>query len=208
LVAGSTVGASAIESLAAELGDPSLSIRLTGGFGNVASAAPSQAMWELSRLVVGNDALSGEFAAGMAGLDRRLRKSAEPSAREFVARFDEFLLEFGSRSTDEWAPMPNTWVTTPTVPLGMIDRLRLQHDSKNPRLQSAVIRDAREALTKRIRADLAGDEAALARIDAVLQSVAVYFRRGSSRSRMRYGYSRRRECRSSYWAGGVWTEVC
>ncbi|MCR5980579.1 phosphoenolpyruvate-utilizing protein [Gordonia jinghuaiqii] len=170
----SSVVTGALDELAGKLGDATLTIRLTGGQGNVASAVPSQAMWDLSRLVAASPALTAAFDAGVDGLEGRLRASGDSDVVAFVAKFDEFLYEHGSRSTDEWAPMPKTWETHRTIPLGMIDRLRFQDEAKNPRLQSQRVRRERDEVTSAIRAKLADDPEALAGFDAVLATVDVY----------------------------------
>ncbi|MCZ4653865.1 PEP-utilizing enzyme [Gordonia amicalis] len=170
----SSVVTGALDELANKLGDPTLTIRLTGGQGNVASAAPSQAMWDLSRQVIASPALTAEFDGGVEGLEDRLRASGDADVVAFVEKFDEFLYEYGSRSTDEWAPMPKTWETHRAIPLGMIDRLRLQDESKNPRLQSQRVRRDRDEVTAAIREKLAADPEALAGFDAVLSTVDVY----------------------------------
>ena len=172
----SSIVTGALDELAADLGDPTLAVRLTGGLGDIASAAPSQVLWDLSRLIVQSPPLTAEFERGVDGLDDRLRASTDSAMRRFVEWFDRFCYEFGSRSTDEWAPMPKTWESHHGVPLGMIDRLRLQDESKNPQLQSHRLRQDREALIGTLRTRHADDAALLARIESVLATTDLYMR--------------------------------
>ncbi|KOS58192.1 phosphoenolpyruvate-utilizing protein [Rhodococcus rhodochrous KG-21] len=166
----------ALDQAVAGLGDPSLAIKLMGGLGDIASAAPNEAMWKLGRLVREDDELTAEFDKGIDGLEDRLRTGSSKSAAEFITRFDEFLYEFGSRSTEEWSAAPKTWETHRRIPLGMIDRMRLQDESKAPSVQADRLRREREELTKQIRSRLAGNAEALAQLEAVLRSAELYSR--------------------------------
>lgn len=164
----------ALEQSLAPLGDPTLAVTLMSGLGNIASAAPNQAMWDLGRLVTSSSPLSSEFDSGATDLDARLRASEHPDAIGFIAAFDDLLYRFGSRSTQEWEANAKTWESFPAIPLAMIDRMRLQPEEKNPELQGKRLRAERETVLARIRGQLADQEAGLAALEAVLASVALY----------------------------------
>lgn len=166
----------ALDQTVASMGDPSLAIKLMGGLGDIASAAPNQAMWDLGQLVKQDAELSAEFDKGLDGLEDRLRSLESPAAKEFVAKFDEFLYEFGSRSTDEWSAMPKNWENHRRIPLGMIGRMRLQDDSKHPANNAARLRAEREALTAAVRDGLKDNPEALAGLNGVLASAELYSR--------------------------------
>ncbi|PWI10404.1 phosphoenolpyruvate-utilizing protein [Streptomyces sp. NWU339] len=166
----------ALDQAVAALGDPSLAIKLMGGLGDIASAAPNQAMWGLSRRVKGVPELTAEFDKGVGGLEERLRASTSPAARQFIAEFDQFTRDYGSRSTEEWSAAPKTWETHRQIPLGMIDRMRLQDESKSPSAQAARLRRQREELTAHVREQLKDDAAALGQLEAVLRSAELYSR--------------------------------
>jgi len=166
----------ALDQAVAALGDPSLAVKLMGGLGDIASAAPNQAMWSLGRLVKGAPELTAEFDKGVDGLEERLRASTSPAARQFIAEFDQFIWNYGSRSTEEWSAAPKTWETHRQIPLGMIDRMRLQDESKSPSAQAARLRRQREELTAHVREQLKDDAAALGRLEAVLRSAELYSR--------------------------------
>ena len=117
-----------------QLGDPLLAVRLLAGLGDVDSAAPSQAIWDLSRLVEADPAVAAQFEAGIGGLDARLRAMGD-GASTFVAGFDEFLARFGSRGPNEWDTAFDSWETDPSLPLTLIDRMRAADESHNPALQ-------------------------------------------------------------------------
>jgi pyruvate,water dikinase len=145
--------------------DPSLIIQIIGHGGDVDSAAPAFAMWDLSRLVRDDAALAAEFDAGIEGLQSRLR-SSHP---DFAERFDSFIAEFGYRGPNEWDLVSDTWETRPELALGLIERLRILGPEADPRERAR--HHAAEADTAMARAEslMGGDETALA---ALRSSVA------------------------------------
>src|SRR3954469_9058154 len=76
-----------ISAVATAVGRPDLIMPILSGIGDVDSAAPSHAMWKLSRL--------------------------DPDSAEFAAGFDEFVFEFGSRGPNEWESRSPSWETKP-----------------------------------------------------------------------------------------------
>ena len=108
--------------------DPTLPIRLIGSAGDVDSALPSYALWDLSREVRTDPALDAAFDAGLDGLLHALR--ADHVA--FAARFDAFIHEYGYRGPSEWDPGMDSWETKPSLPLALLDRLRQLPDDQSP----------------------------------------------------------------------------
>lgn len=161
-----------LEQTLAPLGDATLTARLMGGLGNIASAAPTAALWKLSRQVVASPALTTAFDAGVAGLPGRLAEL--DGAEEFRAAWDAFIAEYGSRSTNEWEAMPQTWETHPEIPLGLVERMRFQPADRDPELQSQRLRGEREALTADLRAKLADNPEALGALDLALRLIGIY----------------------------------
>ncbi|MEZ5236422.1 MAG: PEP-utilizing enzyme [Acidimicrobiales bacterium] len=125
------------------LGDEGLGLRLIAGLGEVASAAPSLALWDLGRLVAADPALTAHFDDGIAGLAARLR--GDPAAVGFLARFDTFLAEFGSRGPNEWESAADVWGTRPELALTLIDRMRLADATHDPRRRHAALAADRDA---------------------------------------------------------------
>ena len=111
--------------------DPTLVVRLIGSAGDVDSALPSYALWDLSRVVRADAALTATFDAGLDGLLERLHKEHP----EFATTFDNFVYEFGYRGPSEWDPGVDSWETKPELPLALIDRLRQLEDSASPALR-------------------------------------------------------------------------
>ena len=120
-VIGSLVGAA----------DPTLTIRLIGNAGDVDSALPSFALWDLSRAVRADARLTAAFDKGEDGLLERLRTDHP----DFAIRFDAFVREFGYRGPSEWDIGVHTWETKPELPLALIGRLRQLDDSASPVLR-------------------------------------------------------------------------
>ncbi|NMH98243.1 PEP-utilizing enzyme [Pseudonocardia acidicola] len=172
LVYESSVATGMLTQALAPLEDPSLEVRLISGYGGVDSAAPSYALWDLSRLVAASPDLTAEFAAGAKGVAERLRSLGTPEADRFLEEFATFQRRFGSRGTDEWEICPQTWETHPELPLGMVDRMRLQPDDRAPGLRAAQLRAEREELEAQVRERLAGTPEALAAFDTAAALVA------------------------------------
>jgi phosphohistidine swiveling domain-containing protein len=111
--------------------DPTLTIRLIGSAGDVDSALPSFALWDLSREVRADKGLTATFAAGDDGLLDRLH-AEHPT---FAVRFDNFIHEYGFRGPSEWDPGMDSWETKPELPLSLIGRLRHLEDDQSPALR-------------------------------------------------------------------------
>jgi pyruvate,water dikinase len=138
---------------------------LIGTSGDVDSAAPSFAMWDLSRLVRADAQLSAAFAAGLAGLSERVAGHAG-----FAAALERFLYDYGYRGPSEWDLGADSWETRPELVLALVDRLRLLDDDASPtergRAQAATTASAVAA----IEAELAGNADALGMLAVGLAS--------------------------------------
>ncbi len=144
------------------IGDPTVPMKLVAGIGDVDSAEPSYAMWDLSRTVRRSPELTAAFDAGVDGLLQRLASSGSPDATEFLRDFDEFLFDFGSRGPNEWEMTADTWETRPEIALAAIGRVRLQSDDESPSRRNAARAAEREQVTADVRALVAplGEELA------------------------------------------------
>lgn len=163
-----------LTALTAQLGVPELLTPLISGFGEVDSAAPSLAMWDLGRVAQSSPSLSTLFGEGIKGLNARLRQSSDADAIAFVKQFDDFLYEYGSRGVNEWEMNTPTWQTHPDIALGAIDRMRLADESKAPRANLARMAQDRAEAVATVRSKLAGDDAATAQFDALLHAAEVF----------------------------------
>ncbi len=130
------------------LDDESIAVKLLGGLGEVESAAPSYAIWDLGRLVNESPLLSAVFDEGIEHVQDKLKLRADaPGVRDFNSAFAEFITEFGSRGPNEWDTAFDTWETDPKLAYTLIDRMRGAAEDHDPRLQTARLaldRDATE----------------------------------------------------------------
>ncbi len=169
-----SIGPGVITAVCTALGDPTKAMRLLAGLGGVDSAAPSYAMWDLSRAVRADGTLSAMFDAGTDGLTARLRAEDSASARSFRAALAEFLAEFGSRGPNEWDIYAPTWELQPDLVLALVDRMRLAADDASPKGHNAVAEADRKALGEEIAAVLAGDPETQGQFLAALAAAATF----------------------------------
>jgi pyruvate,water dikinase len=161
------------------IGDPSVPMRLIAGIGEVDSAEPSYALWDMSRAVARSEELTAAFDAGIAGLLDRLRASGSADAQAFLDSWDDFSLRFGSRGPNEWEIIADTWETRPEIALALIDRIRFQSDDESPTKRNANKAAEREAITAEVRAKVAelGDEELMGQFEgAMIASNQMSFR--------------------------------
>lgn len=131
------------------LNDPLLVAKLLAGLGDVDSAAPSQAIWQLSRKVKDDPDLSAAFDQGVDGLAERLERAANdqpqsPTA-ELWTSFNSFIETFGARGPNEWDTAFDTWETDPALALTLVDRVRGADDAHDPAVQGRrLAQEARE----------------------------------------------------------------
>jgi pyruvate,water dikinase len=175
---GGSIGPGALAQLLAEA-DPTIVIRLSSGAGDVDSAAPAFAMWDLSRMVRNDPSLTAEFAKGLDGLRDRVAASHP----EFSAAFEQFMYDFGYRGPNEWDMGSDVWETKPTLPLGMIERMRLLNDDQSPSARAAEQQKLADAALAEAKAFLAGNEEGLATLSMAVASMhrfAGYRERGKA----------------------------
>jgi rifampicin phosphotransferase len=139
----------------AAIGDPTIAMKLLAGIGDVDSAEPGYAMWELSRMVRSSPALTQAFDGGVDGLLDRLTVLSDGDSAPFSEGFDTFLTDHGCRGPNEWELSAETWETKPSIALAAIDRIRLQDDGESPHLRNRRRAAEREALTAEVRAAVA-----------------------------------------------------
>ena len=126
-----------------KLHDPSMIGRLLAGAGDIASAAPSDGLWDLGRLVAADLTLTALFDAGVPGLEQRL--AIELRATTFCEAFAAFLRVHGSRGRNEWETACPTWGTNPEIALALVDRMRHAAADHDPRSRHKTLVLDREA---------------------------------------------------------------
>ena len=148
ITAASSIGPGIVGAVAAAMGDESMAMRLLSGVGDVDSAAPSHAMWALSRL----DENSAEYAAG----------------------FASFLQDFGSRGPNEWDIHSETWETKPSLANALISVMRTTPTTDAPFARNDDRIADREQLTAQLTDALAGDPATQGQFLAGLRSANLH----------------------------------
>ena len=154
-----TVPVGMISGIATAVGRPDLIMPLIAGFGDVDSAEPSHALWAMGRLVANSPVLGAEFDAGVSGLLDRLRVGTATAAQQFLAMFDDFILNFGSRGPNEWEARSPTWETRPELALSAIERMRLAPASADPATHSVERARERAAAAGELLSMVEGDAA-------------------------------------------------
>ena len=152
-----TVPVGIISGVANAVGRPDLLLPIIAGFGEVDSAEPSHAMWDMGRLVRSNDDLTAEFEKGITGLIDRLLQSESPETSEFLKAFEHFIYEYGSRGPNEWEARSPSWETRPELALNAIDRMRLAGDELAPKTQNAERATQREQAATELLAMVEAD---------------------------------------------------
>jgi pyruvate,water dikinase len=143
-----TVPVGIIQQVCTAVGRPEDFLRVLAGFGDVDSAAPSYAMWELSRLKWG----SAEFDDG------------------FVA----FLHEYGCRGPNEWEIRSPTWGTDPALALVAIEQMRRAPDDASPRRHQQARAEERDRLGAEIAAMVQADAETHGQFLAALRAASIF----------------------------------
>ena len=169
-----TVPVGIISGVANAVGRPDLLLPIIAGFGEVDSAEPSHAMWDMSRMIRHSQDLSAAFDKGIVNLLDELKKSDSDEINEFVQKFESFLFEYGSRGPNEWEARSPTWETRPELALGAIDRMRLAGDELAPKAQNAERAKQREEASTQLLAMVEGNPEVYRELSAGIASSAAW----------------------------------
>jgi len=169
----SALGPGALAAICEGLGDPTQSIRLLAGI-EVDSAAPAHAMWQLGRLARRSPTIEAAFEAGPDEVLARLGEAADPAAADFLAGFERFLFEHGSRAQNEYDLRSVSWEVRPRIALAAIDVMRRSDDSQSPFGRTAAAVAERDRLLAEIRPQIAGDPETAGLFEAALQSAQLF----------------------------------
>ncbi len=133
-------------------------VDITGPAGDVVSAMPSYALWDMSRTVRSSAPLTKAFNDGIDGLHARLHDSHP----DFFQQFAAFIREFGYRGPSEWDMGADSWETKPELALALLDRMRQLDDAGSPAARRAESAERSERAYAQVAASLAGNDEALA----------------------------------------------
>lgn len=168
-----SLGPGVLGAICEAIGRPTDAVQLLAGI-EVDSAAPARAMWELGRRAGSSAELSAAFDAGPDSTLEILRASASPEAAGFVASFEQFLFDHGSRGPNEYDPRASSWEVRPRIAVAAIDLMRRSAESQSPASRYAAAVANRDAILVEIRAALAGDAETAATFEAGLQSAQLF----------------------------------
>jgi pyruvate,water dikinase len=168
-----SVPVGALTQICAAVGRPDDAMRIISGVGDVESAAPSMAMWELGRMVAASPQLTAAFDAGVTGLSGRL-ESVGPDGGAFTAKFGAFIDRFGARGPNEWDTRNDTWETKPELALAAIDRMRLAPAEADPAVRNQHMARERKRIVAEISAMLEGDPETKGMFEAAAHSAVLY----------------------------------
>ncbi len=181
----SSVPPGALEQICAAVGRPGDVLKLQAGLGDVESAAPSYALWNLSRIIRSSPTLTAAFDGGVANAHAQIEAAAnggDQGAIRYLAAWNDFVAEFGSRGPNEWEMRVDTWETKPELVLGALDRIRMSPDDADPSSNNAGRTAVREQTRDEIAAMLAGDPATQGMFLAACRA-AVLFNQGRERTK-------------------------
>ncbi|MCH1512777.1 MAG: PEP-utilizing enzyme [Acidimicrobiales bacterium] len=169
--AAASVTMGAITGLALGLGKPGLDLRIAGGLGGVASAEPSFAMWDLSRIVRNSSSLTAVFEKGTGSILENIKAARDD---EFNTAFEALLNNYGSRGHNEWELRSRTWQTHPELALTMIDRMRLVSEKQDPRLRHNEARRRSSEALEKLRGLVAEDQISAGTLEIAVTSSSVF----------------------------------
>lgn len=180
----SGIGIATVAGVCDAIGRPDLLLPLISAAGDVDSAAPSWAMWEMSRIIRGSKALSGLFDNNAKDLHSALMNSLADDADAIRLRsaLGEFMAKFGCRGPNEWELRSLTWELRPNLVMVAIDRMRSMPDSDSPQSHTDRLKAEREKVTAEVVQILAGNNEALGQFLAGL-NVALLFSAGRERTK-------------------------
>jgi pyruvate,water dikinase len=176
---GASLGPGAVGAICTAIGREGDAVKLLTAVGSIESADAPIAMWELSRTIKNSPALTAAFDAAFAddavdGLLDRIAEIDDPAARTFEGQWADLIAKAGHRGPNEWDLRAHSWTTRPSMPLGMLERMRFQDDGKSPLEAQARGAAERQALTVELLGLLDGDPEAHGTLAAGISSAAFF----------------------------------
>ena len=172
---GASLGPGAVQAICEAIGRGSDAVKVMTAVGGIESADAGVVMWDLSRTVKNSPLLMAEFDAGVDGLLDRLEASDDPDAAAFLSEWADVIRVHGHRGPNEWDLRAHSWTTLPSMPLGMLERMRYQDDAKSPSEAHARGVAERERLTTELLAMVEGDAEAHGGLQAGIASAAAFY---------------------------------
>ncbi|MFK8023063.1 MAG: PEP-utilizing enzyme [Ilumatobacter sp.] len=172
---GASLGPGAVQAICGAIGRDADAVKVMTAVGGIESADSAVMMWNLSRTIRNSPALMAEFDAGVDGVLERVSASATADAATFTGQWTELISTHGHRGPNEWDLRAHSWTTMPSMPLGMLERMRHQDDSKSPAEAHARGVEVREQLTTELLALVEADAEAHGGLQAGIHSAGVFY---------------------------------
>ena len=173
---GASLGPGTVQAICAAIGRGPDAVKVMTAVGGIESADAGLVMWDLSRTVKHSAFLTGEFDRGIDGILERLADADEADAVAFLTQWVEMIAVHGHRGPNEWDLRPHSWTTLPSMPLGMIERMRLQDDAHSPTEAHARGVVERARLTAELLSIVEGDPEAHGGLQAGIASAAFFYK--------------------------------
>lgn len=154
-----------------------LVLRLIGAAGDVDSAAPSYALWALSRHIRADKELGELFDQGVDAVAARMGTGHGV----FWSELEGFMEAYGFRGPSEWDLGTDSWESRPQLVFALLDRLRQLDDSQSPAArQNAQASEMEAAMTEAVAGMDPATEAAFRNAIAAGRRFSGWRERGKS----------------------------
>lgn len=172
---GASLGPGAVQAICGAIGRDADAVKVMTAVGAIESADSAVMMWDLSRIIRSSPFLMAEFDAGVDGVLDRIDASDAGGATAFMVKWTDLIATHGHRGPNEWDLRSHSWTTKPSMPLGMLERMRHQDDSKSPAEAHARGVVVREQLTVELLSIVEGDAEAHGTLQAGIHSAGVFY---------------------------------
>ena len=174
-VLGASLGPGAVQAICGAIGRDADAVKVMTAVGGIESADSAVMMWDLSRIIRNSASLMAEFDTGVEGVLDRISASESAESAAFISKWDDLIDTHGHRGPNEWDLRAHSWTTQPSMPLGMLERMRHQDDAKSP--ADAHVRGVavREQLTTELLGLLEGDAEAHGGLQAGIRSAGIFY---------------------------------
>jgi pyruvate,water dikinase len=138
-------------------GDPSTVVGLCSGLGNVESAKPALALYDLAQVARRQPSVRATLESGDMGAVLTAMEQNHRLWEVFIDEYDEFIHRYGFRVQGEADPTVPDWSENPTFVISQVRSMLALKASESPSAQIKRATVAREKLEKRVRSSLAVD---------------------------------------------------
>jgi rifampicin phosphotransferase len=138
-------------------GDPSSIVGLCSGLGNVESAKPALALYDLAQVARRQPTVRSTLESGDMGAVLTAMEQNDRLWEVFIDEYDEFIHRYGFRVQGEADPTVPDWSENPAFVISQVRSMLALKPTDSPGTQIKRATAAREKLEKRVRTSLAAD---------------------------------------------------